>query len=221
MGLFARKPAAGDDADAVAAAEADLQRLTDAQRDLAAQVEAARKDVRERRDAHRLALVETPDSAAGLGAQALAARTKLEGLEANAVDLDAELGAVRIRLAAAQEAKARADAVAVLLAAIDEFSAAYTAAMPATTRLIEATRALGKAQKLDHIGAAEIAADHLAHALDPLPREIEAILAAAERRVAEWRQPPQIRQPQHIEPPQPGPIAYGSGRRSFTAGARW
>jgi hypothetical protein len=221
MGLFARKPAAGDDADALATAESDLKRLTDTQRDLIEQLEAARKDARERRDKHRHALVEDPGNAASLGELSLAARTKLEGLEANAVDLDAELGEARIRLAAAQEAKARADAVVALLAAIDEFSAAHTAAMPATTRLIEATRALGKAQKLDHVSAPEIAAEHLAHALDGWPREIEALLAAAERRVAELRQPPQVIRQPDIEPPEPGPIAHGSRyRRQFPVGVR-
>jgi hypothetical protein len=220
MGLFARKAVAGDDTDTLAAAEADLQRLTDAQRDLADQLETARTDARERRDRHRLALVEDPNKATGLGELALAARMKLEALEANAVDLEADLADARIQLAAAQEAKARGEAVEVLRKAIDEFSAAYAAAMPAATRLIEATRALGKAQKLDHVGAAEIAANHLAHTLDPLPREIEAILAAADRRIAEWRQPPQVRQPPHIEPQPLGRPVPGSAR-PLPVGARW
>jgi hypothetical protein len=221
MGLFGRKAAAGDDVDAVATAKADLERLSDMQRDLAAQLETARADAKTRRDAHRLALVEAPDKATRLGELALAARTKLEALEANAVDLDAELGDAQIRLAAAQEAKARANAVVALRAAIDEFSEAYTAAMPPTTRLIEALRAVGKAQKLDHVSAGEAAANHLAQVLDPLPREVEAILGAADRRIAEWRQPPQLRQPEHIEPQPLGPIAHGSQyRRALPIGAR-
>jgi hypothetical protein len=220
MGLFARKPAAGDDANALAAAAADLLRLSNTQRDLAEQIEAAKKHARERRDAHRLALVETPDTAEGLGTQALAARTTLEALEANAADLDAELGEARIRLAAAQEAKSRADAVTALRAAIDEFQAAHEAAMPATKRLIDAARVLGKAQRLDHISSSEIAADQLARALDPLPREIEAILAAAERRVTEWREPPKVRPPQHIEPQPLGRPVPGSAR-PMPVGARW
>jgi hypothetical protein len=217
MGLFARKPAAGDDVDAL---QADLQRLTATQSDLVAQLETARKDATTRRDAHRLALVETPESAAGLGELALAARMKVEGLEANIVDLDAEVDAAKIRLTAAQQTRERGEATEGLRQAIDKFSIAYQAAMPAMTDLINAMHALGKAQKLDHVSGAEAAANHLAHALDPFPREVEAILAAADRRVAEWRQPPQVPHPQPFEPQQLGRPVPGTAR-PLPVGARW
>jgi hypothetical protein len=220
MGLFASKRIAGEDANPLGTAETDVRRLSDAQRDLAEQLDAARTDAKTRRDAHRLALVEEPDKAARLGELALAARMKVEGLEANATDLDADLAEARVRLAGAQEAKTRADAVGVLLAAMDEFQAAYKTALPAMTHLIEAARALGKAQQVDHVSAAEIAADHLAQVLEPFPRETDALWAAAERRVTEWRQPPKARQPQHIEPQPLGPPVPGSARPR-PHGARW
>jgi hypothetical protein len=141
VGLFARKSVAGGDADALDGAEADLQRLTDTQRDLAEQLEAARKDSRECRDAHRRALVEAPDKAAGLGAQALAARTKLEGLEANAVDLDAELGEAQVRVAQLRtvaDREHRAGAIDTALARQGEAMAIFE---PAARELIAALRA--------------------------------------------------------------------------------
>jgi hypothetical protein len=220
VGIFGRTTTAGDDGDALATAEADVKRLIDTQHDLVDQIEAGRKHARERRDAHRLALVEAPDTAAALGEQALAARTKLEGLEANAVDLDAELGAARIRLAASQEAAARGQAVVTLRDALNEFETACQTAMPAVARLVAATRELGRAQHLDHVSQAEGAADLLAAAFSPFALEAATLREAAERRIEQWQRPPQIVQQPPVQVPAPGPIAIGSERRRFTAGAR-